>query len=397
MRIRRSLVAAALALSASTAFAQTPNTPPAEPGENTGLSTLSNSGQVDFGFRGTAYGSGSNEARFQRFRDLRNGAFVEAFLFGRENDQQAFDVHAEHVGYRDQRYTVNYNRYGKVKASFEWNQIPLFFSTDTATLFTSPSPGVFLLPDGIQTALQNKTATLPGVVGQASPFDLRLKRSIADFRLTYSATKSLDLSVSLKNTQKTGQQPWAGTFGFSDAVELAAPVDTRTTEFGAAAEWTNPRGEVRVGYDGSFFRNSNPTLVWDNPLRITDSPTLGPVQGRENIWPDSDVNSGSVSGLVKLPASSQATAYVSLGDWSQNATLVPFTINSALPAVPLDRPTADAKARITATAFSFNTRPTRTVWLNARFRSYDFDNRTPAFHVTNTVAYDTSAAAFAEG
>ena len=71
--------------------------------------------------------------------------------------------------------------------------------------------------------------------------------------------------------------------------------DTPATELGAAAEWTHDRGLVRVGYDGSFFRNDNQTLVWDNPLRVTDSPTLGPVQGRESIWPNSNLNAASVS------------------------------------------------------------------------------------------------------
>ncbi len=400
MRTRRSLIVVALGFVASTALAQTPNTPPPEPGQNTGLSTSSllNPGQIDFGVRGTVYGSNSDEARYQRFRDLRNGPFIDGFRFGNATDQRLFDVRAEHVGYRDQRYSANYNHYGKVKASFEWNQIPLFFSQDTKSLFSSPSPGVILLPDSIQSTLQGSGSTaLASVVGSASPFDLQLKRSIADFRLTYSATRDLDLNLSFKNTQKSGAQPWAGTFGFGDAVELAAPIDTRTTEFGAAAEWSNGRGDLRLGYDGSFFRNNVSTLLWDNPLRITDSPTAGPMQGRESLWPNSDLNAGSVSGLVKLPASSQATAYVSIGNWSQNAALVPFTVNSALPAIPLDRQTADAQARVTATAFAFNSRPTGTLWLNARFRSYDFDNRTPVFHVANTVAYDTSVAAFAEG
>jgi hypothetical protein len=36
------------------------------------------------------------------------------------------------------------------------------------------------------------------------------------------------------------------------------------------------------------------------------------------------------------------------------------------------------------------------LWLNARYRSYDFDNRTPIFRVAQTVAYDTNAAPFAE-
>jgi MtrB/PioB family decaheme-associated outer membrane protein len=397
MRIERSSIVMALWLIASTAAAQAPNTPVPEPGQNTGVPSFPTLGQIDFGLRGTAFGDNADEARYQRFRDLRNGPFVDGFRFGQDTDLWLFNARADHVGYRDQSYLANYNRFGKVKASFAFNQIPLFFSGDTSSLFTSSSPGTLLLPDSIQSDLQNRTATLPAVVTQASPFDLRLKRSIADFRLTYSATKDVDVSVSFKNTQKAGGQPWAGTFGFSDAVELAAPVDTRTTELGAAAEWTSDRGEIRVGYDGSFFRNNVGTLVWDNPLRVTDSPTAGPVQGREALWPNSDLNAGSVSGLVKLPARNQATAYVSIGDWSQNEPLIPFTINSTLSSIPLDRGTADAKARVTATAFTFNSRPIDRLWLNVRFRSYDFDNRTPVSHVANTVSYDTAVAAFAEG
>ena len=31
--------------------------------------------------------------------------------------------------------------------------------------------------------------------------------------------------------------------------------------------------------------------------------------------------------------------------------------------------------------YTFTSRPTDTLWLSARFWSYDFDNRTPLFHV----------------
>lgn len=396
MRVTRASIAAALLLCASAAAAQTPNTPPPQIGEDTGLATLPNLGQVDFGVRGSAYGDNSDEARYQRYRDLRNGLFIDGFRYATQSDRSAFDVRADHVGYRDQRYVANYNQYGKIKASFEWNQVPLFFSQDTRTAYTETSPGVLRLGD-LPRLLQSNAAT-PGIYNvAATPFDLQLKRSIADFRLTYSATRNLDVSVSFKNTQKSGEQPWAGTFGFSDAVELPAPVDTRTTELGAAAEWTNDRGEVRVGYDGSFFRNNISTLEWDNPLRATNSPTAGPAEGRMALWPNSNLNAGSITGLLKLPAGSQASAYVSLGNWSQNDALIPFTSNTALAPVALDRPNADASARVTSTAFTFNSRPVEHVWLNARFRSYDFDNRTPVFTVPTTVSYDTAVAAFAEG
>ena len=47
--------------------------------------------------------------------------------------------------------------------------------------------------------------------------------------------------------------------------------------------------------------------------------------------------------------------------------------------------------------YSFTSKPARPLWFSARYRSYDFDNRTPLFNVASTVAYDTSVAAFAEG
>jgi MtrB/PioB family decaheme-associated outer membrane protein len=351
---------------------------------------------IDFGARGTAYGAGSDEALYQRYRDLRDGPTLDVVHYDSQNDQRWFTVRADHVGYRDQHYYASYNQFGKWKASFEWNQIPLFFSETTSTFFTSPNQGTLLIADPIQAGLQNKTLTTTQAAALGSPFDLRLKRSVADVRIMYSATKHLDFNLVLRSTQKDGNQPWAGTFGFSDAVELAVPVDTRTMEVGAGAEWKAERASIRLGYDGSFFRNNVSTLVWDNPLRITDSPTLGPVQGRMSLWPDSDLNAANISGLLKLPGRSQVTAYISLGDWSQNNPLIPFTINSALPTIALDRPTSNADARVTATAFNFNSRPTDVLWINVRFRSYDFDNRTPVFRVANLVAYDTTVEAFAE-
>ena len=115
------------------------------------------------------------------------------------------------------------------------------------------------------------------------------------------------------------------------------------------------------------------------------------------LWPNSDVNTGSITGSVTLPARSRATAYVSIGNWSQNDPLIPFTINSQLPVIPLDRTTADAKAVVTATNVNVTSRPTSMVWFSVRYRSYDFDNQTPVFHVANTVSYDTTAARYAYG
>ncbi len=399
MRIRHhvSLALFLSTLSAGLAAAQEPQTAAPQPGPEAPLDAQGNF--AEFTVRGTAFADGSDQARFMRYRDLRDGGTLDILRYTTIDASRWFNIQADHVGYRDQRFAAYVNQFGRIAASFEYNQVPLFFSQDTKTLFTleQGANNVLRLPDAVQLGQQNKTVPYASLDGQATPFELRLKRSTADFKATYSATRGIDVNIAIRSTAKNGDQPWGGSFGFSDAVELAVPVQTRTTDLGLGLEWANERGSARVGYDGSFFRNDVQTLVWDNPLRATDSATLGPLQGRESLWPDSNMNSGNVSGSLNLPARSHATAYISVGNWTQDSALIPFTVNSALPNIPLDRPTADARARVTSMNYSFTSRPANDVQFTARYRSYDFDNRTPVFHVGNTVSYDTTVAAFAEG
>jgi MtrB/PioB family decaheme-associated outer membrane protein len=357
---------------------------------------------ADFLGGGTAYTPGSDQGLAQRYRDLRGGGTAQFLRWSKNSETRWWSLQADHAGYRDQRYSAALNDFGKFNGWFQFNQIPLYFSQQTQTLFTTPpsDPFSFRLDDAIQSTVQsaaNKTTALNVFAAQAPLFDLRLKRSAAEFKSTYSATRNLDLDVWAWTTTKTGQQPWAGTFGFGDAVELPVPVQTRTTDLRLGIEWANQRGSARLGYDGSFFRNEVNTIVWDNPQRIADSPTAGPLQGRMTLWPDSNLNAGTASGLINLPARSRATGYISIGNWTQDNALIPFTVNSALPVIPLDRPTSDARARVTSMNYTVSSRPVDTVLLTARYRTYDFDNRSPVFNVVNTVAYDTTVAPFVEG
>ena len=48
--------------------------------------------------RGTHFSSGSDEARFERYRDLRNGGTLDVFRYNQENQTRHFTVRADHVG-----------------------------------------------------------------------------------------------------------------------------------------------------------------------------------------------------------------------------------------------------------------------------------------------------------
>jgi MtrB/PioB family decaheme-associated outer membrane protein len=384
--VRGACLAAALTLPALAA-AQTgvPVKPSAAPAAPVPL----NVGEIDFGVRGDIVSG--DPARHQRFRDLRDGPTLDRVRY--ERDTSTWNVRAvvDHAGYRDQRYSATFDRYGRLKGSVTWNQIPLFYSADTRTALQTDAPGVFRFDDALQAAIQSGTATTAALVPLSRPFELRSRRDIADVRFTYAATPRLDLKVSFASTGRTGAQPMGASFGQTSSVELPAPIDHRTNDFNATAEWSIEGAMARLAYDGSWFANSVETLTWDNPARLTDSATV-PSQGRIALWPDSTAHTVSAAGSVALPARSRAFAYVSIGSWLQDQQLLPYTINSAIAPIPLARPSAEAEARIVSMNYRLTSRPTNTVWLNGQVRVYDYDNRTPHFPVTQYVRTDSGVA-----
>jgi len=352
-------------------------------------------GKIEFGGR---FMSGSGDmARFQRYRDLRDGATLQTFRYNNERSNWAFKAEAFNVGYRDQEYSARFNRFGKIQASFEWNQIPLFYSSDTGTLYRREAPGVLRLDDALQAAVQNRTATLPSFAGSAVGFDLRQRRDIAEFKFKYLATPELAFDVDVRSSHRLGEMPWMASFGFSNAIEVPLDLDHRTNDVSTSAEWGNARGMIRVGYDGSWFNNKVQELVWDNPLRITDQThasaySLGDaaLQGREDLWPNSTAHAVNGSASIKLAAKTRLIGYVSYGTWLQDDLLLPFTINTAIDPsqLQLERRSAEAEARIFSTNLRATSRPNKYVLFNAQYRRYDFDNRTPPFHYENFVRFD---------
>lgn len=383
MRLTQVLLCAAVVASWSAAvFAQAPP------------STLSPTvGEIDFGVR---LASGLDDVgRFQRFSDPRSGATLNRLRYGRDRETWRFDAAFDRVGYRDQRYLAAFERYGKLKASFEWDQIPTWFGGQTMTPFREDSPGVFRLNDATQLAVQNRTGAIADYITSLRSFDTRARRDIAAGRVSYAATRNLEVSAGFTSTARTGTMPWNASFGFSDAVELPVTLDNRTNNISTAAEWSNTKGMARIGYDGSFFSNAVDTIVWDNPLRATDQTTAnaystgeGSSQGRESFWPDSSAHTVSASGSIALPARSRAFGYVSVGSWLQDSALLPHTINTAITPIPLARETAEGEARIVSMLYRYTSRPAPSVWITGQYRLYDYDNQTPHFPVTQYVRLD---------
>jgi MtrB/PioB family decaheme-associated outer membrane protein len=328
-------------------------------------------------------------ARFQRYQDLRDGVLFTDARYARSDSagRWFFNAGADNVGYRDQRYAVDYQRTGKFKISGLWDQIPQFYSVDTATPY-SPSPSPLLLDDAAQQAAQNGQG-LPVYLPIATQFDLMERRDIGRVNFSATPTPSLDLTAAFITQKHAGELPWGASFGFSNDVEVALPYDSRANDFTLGAEWSNTRQMLRVGYAGSWFDNIDDTLVWDSPLRLTDS-SSAPGRGRMALWPSNSSQTVSVAGYSKFAHRTQLTGFVSFGSWTNNEPLQPFTINALLPQFALPRTTTEGEANIFSTNLNLVSRPASDWRFSARVRHYGYDNQTPHADIPEFINYDSS-------
>ena len=383
----KTMILIGTALLVTSAYAQAQDTKPAPAQTQTASTSFTpDLGVIDFGYRGTSFTG--DEARYNRYRDLRDGPTVNRFRLARENDTMAFRAEASNVGYRDQRYFADFQNIGKVRGTFEFNSNPLYQAQATG-FFSGAGTGTLTINDAAQTAMQAGNANAEAALATyGNKYDIAGRRDLANANVVFTASRDLDVKLQVRNTHRTGTNLQDFGFGTSPGnmmvLDMPVPVDDRTTDLRTKLEWANQQGLLAVGYDASFYDQHNAAFTFDNPLRVSDSATAGPAFGRAALMPSNSVNTFNVSSAYKLAGHSKATAAFSYSVMDQNESLLPNTTNSALVGVAaLPRASAEAKVDVFSTVLGYNTRPTRDLWLNAKFRYYDYNNKTESF--TNTV------------
>ena len=76
--------------------ASTPTVEKTPAAEVSGATVFTPKNFIDFGFR--MNDTSGDPARFQRFRDVRDGAYIPEFRFERENETKFFHAEASNVG-----------------------------------------------------------------------------------------------------------------------------------------------------------------------------------------------------------------------------------------------------------------------------------------------------------
>jgi MtrB/PioB family decaheme-associated outer membrane protein len=396
MRTRYLTIAAALLL-ASAGPARAQDETPQDPAFNSHV-------WANIGFSATSVTG--DHARYNHYSDYRDTGLSLDFAGMNQTSDWRATFGGQHVGYDDQRLFASLDGLGTVKASFSFDQIPLNYGFQDDGYLQTPYDGGYKLDYETRQAVQEGSAiAVPGSPSDRTsflsffrPLDVKSLRSTFDGRFAFTPAKGLDLKFMVNTFTRQGSQPWGASFGFSQGIEIAAPVDNRAANVKGSLEWGNEKGAVNFGYEHSQFDNHIQELVWDSPYRVTDqtNPTAyitgnGTSQGRLSLPPSNTEETFTGTGVVRLARRTSVAANFAVAQLKQNGTIIPFTINTAIEPIHLDRPTAEAEVDVTNFGFSVNSRPVPHVWLTARYRYLNHDNKTPMFDGEEYVRFDQVA------
>lgn len=360
-------------------------------------------GEVHFGSR-QIYGE-LGSSKFLEYRSIAEGLFLSRLSLDLDWPDQGYylSLWGRDPLEGDQTFRLAAGRYGRLAFAFSFDKTPHLFTTAGRSIYARTAPGVYTIPDQLQTSLKailttDTDRTLPGVQpdlaalqalvdGLARPLDLDLRREKGTASLRYTPTPDWDLQVQYSLEKQRGTRPFGATF-FFNPTEQPEPIDYRTHEIRANVERSGKGWALQLGYHGSIYRNEVDVLVFDNPFQPIDV-AGNPARGRIDLYPDNAAHQGTVSLAVSLPLQSRLTATAAYGVLSQNDPFQPFTIHAAvanLPALPARSP--DARIKTTLFNSALTTRPVPGLSLSLQYRLYDRANETPSLVFSDYVRTD---------
>jgi len=359
------------------------------------------SGSAELGWRSfTNKPSAQQMAKFEEYRDMGTGPVLQNLRINYQpgDGRRKYELTAADAFRLDQALAGRAQQPGLFDLRLGWDRIPHTFSTDARLVAGSGTSSPFSLPSTLLRTLADTTAW------RAAPFigPVRTGWDVAQAVLTVTPDAHHDITADFTNIAKSGSRPMSMSLNATSLYrEFLEPVDQNVRDLKLSESYVRRRYQVQLAYDLNAFDNSNASVSVTNPLLATSSPTAGSSVGRAALAPSNLAQTFTVAGGLNLPFRTRVNSTLSYGVRSQNEPFIPYTSNSALTDSRLaTEPTSlNGDVRTLLANFTATTRPFRAVSLTARYRYWDFDDRTQLFtgkQIPLEVITDRSITAFAD-
>jgi MtrB/PioB family decaheme-associated outer membrane protein len=318
-----------------------------------------------------------------------NGLFEKGTYFignatGRYRDEDAYymDLFVRDLGLEKRSIGIEGGRQGKYKLFLRYDEIPHYISDTAVTPYLGSGSDSLTLPLGWDR--QPTTSGMTDLNSSLRQVDLKTKRKRADVGMAFTPKSNWEYKLKYRHEEKDGQIATGGAF-FFDAAQLIKPIDYVTDQVDASIYYRSEKYETSIAYYGSFFKNNNDSLTWDNAY----TSAFGADSGQLALAPDNQFNQFILSGGFHLGDATLASAEVAMGRMEQNENFLPYTTNTddlgfnPLPSNSLngvvDTLTANLKL-VSAISEKWH--------LHAAYRYNDRDNKTPQLTFDNWVSTD---------
>ena len=279
-----------------------------------------------------------HETRFNEYADWNNGAFLESLSLAVARPNSGFyaDAGGGSAGRDDQFFYGEVGAVGLVRLRGSFSGIPHTFATDATNLYEGAGSGVLGLPSPLVPG-NNRDAEILDALADIGRSKLSVQRDRTQLSLEYRPVDGLTLFSRYGLDDRSGERPFGGSLIFDTGgepariVETTEPRDHRTHSVSAGLQYRGHDLLANLGYNGSFFRNSDATLTWDNPFRLAGSNGAENVErGRFALPPDNQWHNVKTDVSVVLPYDARLTATASWGRMRQDGDLVAPTLNSGV-------------------------------------------------------------------
>lgn len=364
----------------------------------------------------------SVSSKWNEYRTLPNGTSIPSLNLWSTGGKVDFNLMARNIQQKDQRFFGNAKAFG-FALKFDWNETPHAMGNGARTIFSNNTPGVWTMSPTLRQALQN-AVDLPGsgassttnvirflpyyqnllapTFATADLLDLNGQRRTGNVELNLGSHLPIDVTLLYRNDLKKGYRGQAGineNFRISPALQVGAPLDEVTNDFGIRLAKKFGMGNAYVTFNRSQYQNRAETLIIDYPFQAVDAPAVaaqtasasalgalgGPSRERAVMAPDNSAQTMAGGFGWKFARQTRVNASFSISERMQDAAFYGYTLytyaaqstGAALPAMP--QRSLNGKTNATTYNLSFSSRPVDGLTVRAQYRVYDLTDKTARF------------------
>ena len=357
---------------------------------------------------GMATTGDDDETRFWRYADWGKNFLLDSFRMSLLETKAGVYAEARGggVGRDDGFYSAELSWLGRLRVRGSWSGIPRDYARDARSLYEGVgSDRLTLLPgltpggDPLESPFSQGTLTdaeLVTALDGVNESILSVQRDEGRIQVDAWLRPDTRFFAHYRVQRRDGERPFGGSWLYptdgtsARAVETVEPIDDRTHEISTGLSLALDHGfDANVSYSGSFYRNQNESLTWDNPFLVSGFiPSLNRRQvqrGRHALSPDNDWHNVKADLVVPLPLNGRLATTASWSRMRQDEDLLPPTLNSGILG-PLDlddwnslsalpRRSADTEVETLLLRGDLLLRPWKRIRLGARVRYFDRDNK----------------------